>query len=37
MTGGAAIDRRPASAGVLRNMGRDRLVAQLHDKFAGIA
>ena len=36
MAGGAGVDRRTATAGVLRNMRRDRLVAQLHNKFAGV-
>src|ERR1700746_1245439 len=36
MTGGTAVDRRTATAGVLRDTRRDRSVAQLHDKFAGV-
>src|SRR5689334_13306040 len=36
MAGGAAVDRRTAAVGALRNMRGDRLVAQLHDKVGGV-
>src|SRR5262249_12339406 len=36
VAGGAAVDRRTAAVGALRDMRGDRLLAQLHDKVADI-
>ena len=36
MAGGAAVDRRAAPIGILRDMRSDRFVAQFHDKVAGV-
>src|SRR6516164_10753670 len=36
VAGGAAVDRRTAAVGILSDMRGDRLLAQLHDKVAGV-